>query len=107
MTSPRSNPFVGECCEDAALCTDQEYLRQWPDAQHAAQAASRTDQPRAPGRSNPITTNITAQPPSGTRSPMRRLPEYRETTPTIGGIRALPPAASANITPPTFRARTP
>jgi len=67
----------------------------------------RNAQPRVPGRSMAMTVSIRAQPASGTAKPMRKLPAYRETTPTSGGTRALPKAASANITPPTFLARVP
>ncbi len=55
----------------------------------------------------PITVSISAQPTSGTAKPVRRLPAYRETTPTSGGTSALPKAAIANMTPPTFLARVP
>src|SRR5437016_4287626 len=68
---------------------------------------SQANQPRVPGRRRPMTVNIATQPARGTSSPILRLSEYRETTPTSGGMSALPRAARANMTPPTFRARVP
>jgi len=80
------------------VCADK------PDIEKNRGAAA---QLRVCGRSNAITANITPQPTSGTSSPMRKLPEYRETTPTNVGMVEAPPAATANITPPTLRARAP